>query len=69
MSFLLGILTVLFGFIKIKIKKILVLMCVNLALFLMIFGDDKFYSFVYYIFALGLSQIGIIIYLNFIKIF
>jgi len=63
-SLILGFLTILFGFLDIKFKKFFVMGCVVLALCFMLFGDNKFYSFVYYFFSLGLSQLLFITYIT-----
>ncbi|ASM35922.1 hypothetical protein CSF_1779 [Campylobacter sputorum bv. faecalis CCUG 20703] len=57
MSFVLGILTITFGFLNFNHKNYFIAGCMVLALYLMLFSNNKFYSFVYYFFALGLTQL------------
>lgn len=62
MNIAFGILTILFGYLDIKYKKSLIILCIITAFYFMFFSNNKFYNMIYYLFAIGLTQLFIVFY-------
>lgn len=67
MSVILGILTILCGFLAKKWQNFKVGVCLFVGLFaiLFVFGDNKYEDSLWYFFALGISQVILSLYLVF----